>query len=201
MRFWTISQSASQVTLCPAPPKDVTFDKQKLQNHILPPWRRRTVNKNPSPSQVAIRTLCSCVASFFYLFIFKHSFICDISWISSPTNYSPTNLYELIYAENSVGRCVAVLLTWFYLHRQWNQDKGENKYLCNSFVNKKPYVALLSKNKASVYIGVKVKWITFILTRTRDGNSSSFCWTASFGSAQVEEQVLHHLWLLKFCQI
>lgn len=79
MRFCTISQSASQVTLCPAPPQDVTFDKQKLQNHILPPWRRSTVNKNPSPSQVSIRMSCSCVASFFYLFIFKHSFICDIS--------------------------------------------------------------------------------------------------------------------------
>lgn len=33
----------------------------------------------------------------------------------------------------------------------------KKNYLCDSFVNKKPYVALLSKNKASVYIGVKVK--------------------------------------------
>lgn len=72
MRFCTISQSASQVTLCPAPPQDVTFDKQKLQNHILPPWRRSRDNKNPSPSQVSMGTACSCVMSFFYLFISKY---------------------------------------------------------------------------------------------------------------------------------
>lgn len=148
MRFWTISQSASQVTLCPAPPKDVTFDKQKLQNHISPPWRRSTVNKNPSPSQVSIRTSCSCVASFFYLFIFKHSFICDVSRISCPTNLSPANLHELIYAENSVVRSVAVLLTGFYLHRQWNQGKGEKKLPLWQFCQQKALCCTLVKEQS-----------------------------------------------------